>query len=129
MVDDDSPVDHLSPRRSTAHPFAAAECACFPGAISADPRITVSLSAASLTVIMQRLSIFRAIHTIKGSSAVFGFDEVSRFTHHLENTLDAIRAGKRPMSADENCGAQGRCLMWDPPPLVGVLETAHLRTG
>ncbi len=35
--------------------------------------------------------LFRAFHTIKGSAAMFGFDAVSSFTHHVENTLDRVR--------------------------------------
>jgi two-component system chemotaxis sensor kinase CheA len=38
-------------------------------------------------------SIFRAMHTIKGSSGMFGFDEISHFTHDVETTFDAIRKG------------------------------------
>lgn len=38
--------------------------------------------------------IFRALHTIKGSAGMFGFDEISRFTHNLETTFDAIRKGE-----------------------------------
>lgn len=37
--------------------------------------------------------VFRALHTIKGSGAMFGFDQVSEFTHHLENLFDQIRKG------------------------------------
>ena len=28
--------------------------------------------------------IFRAMHTIKGSGAMFGFDDIARFTHEVE---------------------------------------------
>lgn len=38
---------------------------------------------------------FRALHTIKGSGAMFGFDAVAKFTHHLENAFDSVRSGKR----------------------------------
>jgi two-component system chemotaxis sensor kinase CheA len=38
---------------------------------------------------------FRALHTIKGSGAMFGFDAVAAFTHHLETAFDAVRSGKR----------------------------------
>ncbi|MFY9397681.1 MAG: Hpt domain-containing protein, partial [Desulfomonilia bacterium] len=31
--------------------------------------------------------VFRAAHTIKGSAGLVGFDEVSNFTHDLENIL------------------------------------------
>lgn len=39
-------------------------------------------------------AIFRAAHTIKGSSGVFGFDAVEAFTHVVENVLDRARNGK-----------------------------------
>jgi len=38
--------------------------------------------------------IFRALHTIKGSGAMFGFLEVADFTHHAENLFDELRKGK-----------------------------------
>jgi two-component system, chemotaxis family, sensor kinase CheA len=37
--------------------------------------------------------IFRALHTIKGSGAMFGFDEISEFTHEVETIYDKIREG------------------------------------
>jgi len=37
--------------------------------------------------------LFRAFHTIKGSGAMFGFDEVAGFAHHVETTLDCVRSG------------------------------------
>ncbi len=39
-------------------------------------------------------SIFRGAHSIKGGSGTFGFDDVTRFTHRLEELLDRMRAGK-----------------------------------
>jgi two-component system chemotaxis sensor kinase CheA len=38
--------------------------------------------------------IFRAMHTIKGSGAMFGFDAVSGFTHHIETVYDLVRNKK-----------------------------------
>lgn len=38
--------------------------------------------------------IFRAMHTIKGSGSMFGFDSVSKFTHELETAFDMVRKGK-----------------------------------
>ena len=35
--------------------------------------------------------VFRAAHTIKGSAGLVGFDNVSNFTHTIENILDRIR--------------------------------------
>lgn len=36
---------------------------------------------------------FRALHTIKGSGAMFGFEAAAGFTHHLENAFDLVRKG------------------------------------
>ena len=52
--------------------------------------------------------IFRAAHTIKGGSGMFGLEETARFTHSLENLLDQVREGKVVAA----------------PPLVGVLLRA-----
>ncbi len=38
--------------------------------------------------------IFRAMHTIKGSGAMFGFDDIASFTHHVESALDQVRDGR-----------------------------------
>lgn len=43
--------------------------------------------------------IFRAVHTIKGSGAMFGFNEVADFAHKFENAIDAIRKGEAKLSA------------------------------
>jgi len=43
---------------------------------------------------------FRALHTIKGSGAMFGFDEVSRFTHRVETVFDQVRDGRLRVTAD-----------------------------
>ncbi|KIH75457.1 CheA signal transduction histidine kinase [Geoalkalibacter ferrihydriticus] len=37
--------------------------------------------------------VFRAMHTIKGSGAMFGFDEISSFTHEIETVFDLVRNG------------------------------------
>jgi two-component system, chemotaxis family, sensor kinase CheA len=37
---------------------------------------------------------FRALHTIKGSGAMFGFDEVAEFTHEVETVFDRVREGE-----------------------------------
>jgi len=42
--------------------------------------------------------IFRAAHSIKGSSGTFGFKHVARFTHGLENLLDRLRDGSLAVS-------------------------------
>jgi two-component system, chemotaxis family, sensor kinase CheA len=40
--------------------------------------------------------LFRAFHTIKGSGAMFGFNAVVAFTHHVETALDHVREGRVP---------------------------------
>ena len=37
---------------------------------------------------------FRSIHTIKGSSGLFDFEELNRLTHTFESLLDALRNNK-----------------------------------
>jgi two-component system, chemotaxis family, sensor kinase CheA len=37
---------------------------------------------------------FRALHTIKGSGAMFGFDAISSFAHGLETAFDRLRSGE-----------------------------------
>ena len=44
--------------------------------------------------------LFRAFHTIKGSGAMFGFDTVAAFTHHVETVLDKVRDGLVPVSRE-----------------------------
>ncbi len=38
--------------------------------------------------------VFRALHTLKGSGAMFGFDDLATFTHNLENAFDDVRNGR-----------------------------------
>jgi len=40
-------------------------------------------------------SVFRAMHTIKGSSGLFGFNDVVAFTHEAETILDQVRNGEK----------------------------------
>jgi len=55
----------------------------------------LSLEADSSTDISENLNaLFRAAHTIKGSSGMFGFDGVVEFTHVLENLLQSMREGE-----------------------------------
>ncbi|MFO8001103.1 MAG: chemotaxis protein CheA [Marinilabilia sp.] len=44
--------------------------------------------------------IFRAMHSLKGGGAMFGFNHLSDFTHHLENIFDQIRNDKLGVSHD-----------------------------
>ncbi len=38
--------------------------------------------------------VFRAMHTIKGSGAMFGFDAIAEFTHDVETVFDRVRDGR-----------------------------------
>ena len=38
--------------------------------------------------------VFRALHTIKGSGAMFGFEDLAAFTHNLESAFDEVRNGR-----------------------------------
>ncbi|MBU0908121.1 MAG: Hpt domain-containing protein, partial [Proteobacteria bacterium] len=42
--------------------------------------------------------VFRSMHTIKGSAAMFGFDRIADFTHHVETVLDRVRDGAVPVT-------------------------------
>jgi len=42
--------------------------------------------------------IFRIMHTLKGNSAMFGFNQIDQYTHQLETIYDLIRNGKRTVS-------------------------------
>jgi len=41
-------------------------------------------------------STFRALHTIKGSGAMFGFTQVAAFVHEFETAFDRVRKGLSP---------------------------------
>ena len=45
-------------------------------------------------------AVFRAMHTIKGSSAMFGFNEISTFTHETESAMDQVRNGVIPVTPE-----------------------------
>lgn len=38
-------------------------------------------------------AVFRGLHTLKGSGAMFGFDALAAFTHHCETAFDRVRKG------------------------------------
>lgn len=44
--------------------------------------------------------IFRVMHTLKGSSTMFGFDVISQYTHDLENIFDLLRDKKIKANAN-----------------------------
>lgn len=44
--------------------------------------------------------VFRSMHTIKGSGAMFGFDDIARFTHEVETVFDLVRNGLLPVTGE-----------------------------
>ena len=38
-------------------------------------------------------AVFRGLHTLKGSGAMFGFEALAAFTHHCETAFDRVRKG------------------------------------
>ena len=45
-------------------------------------------------------AVFRALHTLKGSGAMFGFDALAAFTHHCESAFDRVRKGEVAATPD-----------------------------
>ncbi len=45
-------------------------------------------------------SAFRAVHSLKGLSGLFGVAPVSELSHHLENLLDGLRLGRARVTAE-----------------------------
>ena len=67
--------------------------------------------------------IFRALHTIKGSGAMFGFDDIASFTHEVETVFDLvrngrIRAGKELIDLTLQAGDLIRSMLDDTDPTV-----------
>lgn len=44
--------------------------------------------------------VFRIMHTLKGNSAMFGFDLIDSFTHNLETIYDQVRNGQLQISPE-----------------------------
>ncbi|MDB5526345.1 MAG: putative chemotaxis two-component sensor histidine kinase protein [Rhizobium sp.] len=59
-------------------------------------------------------AVFRSLHTLKGSGAMFGFEALAGFTHHCETAFDRVRKGEVPATV---------------PLISAVLEARdHMRT-
>ena len=56
-------------------------------ALEDDPEDAESLNA-----------VFRAMHTIKGTGGVFGYDSIVDFTHTVETLMDRVRSGQVPLT-------------------------------
>ncbi len=46
--------------------------------------------------IVQR--VFRIMHTLKGNSSMFGYEQIDRFTHHMETIYDLVRSHEREVN-------------------------------
>jgi len=44
--------------------------------------------------------VFRALHTLKGSGGLVGFDDVSEFCHEAEAVFELVRSGERAVDSD-----------------------------
>ena len=44
--------------------------------------------------------VFRTMHTIKGSGAMFGYDDIASFTHNVETVYDLVRGGELAVSEE-----------------------------
>ena len=44
--------------------------------------------------------VFRIMHTLKGNSAMFGFNYIAEFTHHIESIYDLVRNDKLKLNKD-----------------------------
>jgi two-component system chemotaxis sensor kinase CheA len=78
-------------------------------------------------------STFRALHTIKGSGSMFGFDAVAGFTHHVESAFDMVRKGQvklTPALADVALAAKDhiRALIERPDTTAAEAGAAILET-
>jgi len=74
---------------------------------------------------------FRALHTIKGSGAMFGFDRVAAFTHDFETAFDLVRRGAIATSVELiNVALSAkdyiRALIEEPDPDTAVIGDAIL---
>ncbi|MCB1915281.1 MAG: chemotaxis protein CheW [Rhodocyclaceae bacterium] len=45
-------------------------------------------------------ALFRAAHSIKGSSGTFGFSDMTEVTHVMETLLDMVRKQEKPLTSD-----------------------------
>ena len=45
-------------------------------------------------------SVFRIMHTIKGSAAMVGLEKLSMFTHEIENLFETVRTGEQDINKD-----------------------------
>ncbi|ARC87531.1 chemotaxis protein CheA [Rhodovulum sp. MB263] len=85
---------------------------------------------------------FRALHTLKGSGAMFGYDEVAGFVHEFETAFDRVRKGRAAISPGlvrialaardhiaDLIGAPGRHAAEGAPILAALRDIVDTRAG
>ena len=45
-------------------------------------------------------AVFRGLHTLKGSGAMFGFDALAAYPHHCETAFHRVRKGEKPATSE-----------------------------
>ncbi|WP_245574443.1 chemotaxis protein CheA [Desulfovirgula thermocuniculi] len=65
--------------------------------VISDNLLLMEREGASPEVIQE---IFRAAHTIKGSSAIMGYEKMSTLTHEIENLFDRLRRGEMGVTGE-----------------------------
>ncbi|MER2534203.1 MAG: chemotaxis protein CheA [Rhizobiaceae bacterium] len=69
-------------------------------------------------------AVFRAVHSIKGGAGAFNFTELVAFAHVFETTLDAVRAGRLTVGAE-----QAAVLLRAADVLADLVAAAHGGAG
>ncbi|MEE4119677.1 MAG: chemotaxis protein CheA [Paracoccaceae bacterium] len=71
-------------------------------------------------------AIFRSLHTLKGSGAMFGYSALARFAHHFENAYEKVRAGELTVGRDlVNLSLEARDLLGGFLALEGDAEASE----
>ncbi len=76
-------------------------------------------------------AVFRGLHTLKGSGAMFGFEALASFTHYCETAFDRVRKGEAPATRELVAAILAardhmRALIDDPRGDHSAIETALL---
>lgn len=74
--------------------------------------------------------LLRSMHTISGSGAMFGFDAVASFTHHVEAVLDGVRGDDIAVSGKlvdlvMAAGDHIRLLLGEPGAVGDAFDISH----
>ena len=67
-------------------------------------------------------TVFRALHTIKGSGEMFGFAALARFVHHLESAYEEVRSGTKAVTSELKDFVKQKVGAWKYPRWVDIVE-------